>query len=133
LPARPPSTLLLAGLAGSMALTAVAGNSVTYALLLSLNGLFVAPTYAAISSDVTAAAPPRKRAEALSWQSGAMVLGTPLGTPAAGWVIDSWGWPAGLLMPAGIALVALVPRTASGISGPPRPIQLTSSPSAQSG
>jgi len=110
LPARPPSTVLLAGLAGSMAVTALAGNAATYALLLSLNGLFVAPTYAAISSEITAVVPPGQRAEVLGWQSGAMVLGTALGTPAAGWLIDRSGWAAGLLLAAAVGLLALVPR-----------------------
>ncbi len=117
LPTRPPSSLLLAGLSGSLALTALARNGVSYALLLSLNGLFVAPTYAAISSDVMAVASPGRQAEALSWQSGAMVLGTALGTPAAGGVIDNSGWPVGLMMAAGVGLAALVPRTALGMRG----------------
>ncbi|NJP43209.1 MFS transporter [Actinacidiphila epipremni] len=111
---RPSSAVLTAGLAVTLAATAAARGSGAYALLLGLNGLFVAPAYAAISADVTAAVPAGRAAEALSRQSGAMVLGGAFGTPAAGLVIDAWGWPAGLLLPAAVAALALLSRAATG-------------------
>jgi MFS family permease len=115
---RPGRTELLLGLAGTLAVTTLAQTVAVYALLLGLNGLFVAPTYAAISAELTASVLPRQRAEALAWQSGAMVLGGALGALAAGLVIDSWGWPAGLLMPATVALGTVLAQAGLHLGSP---------------
>ena len=108
LPARPGGAVLLMALAGTIALTAAASSPAAFALLLGLNGLFVAPTYAAISTELVAVAPRERHSEALGWQSGAMMLGGALGTPAAGLVIDRWSWGAGLLVPAAVAALLAV-------------------------
>jgi predicted MFS family arabinose efflux permease len=41
-----------------------------------------------------------------------MTLGVALGTPAAGLMIDRWGWQGGLLMPAAVALATVVAQAA---------------------
>lgn len=123
LPAPPPSGLLLVALSASLALVAVARDALSFALLLGLNGLFVAPTYAAISSDIAAGFAPNRQAEALSWQAGAMVLGTALGTPAVGWMIDTVGWPSGLLAAAGVGVVALATRAVLRPDDTRQPVQ----------
>jgi MFS family permease len=110
-----PAGALLAMLAGLTIPLAAANNAITLAVLLVLAGVFCAPTLTATVDSLSRAVPERVRGEALGWHGSALTAGGAIGAPLAGVVIDAWGWPAGFIGPACVALaiaLALVAVTA---------------------
>lgn len=109
-----PAGALLAMLAGLTIPLAAANNAITLAVLLVVAGVFCAPTLTATVDSLSRAVPERVRGEALGWHGSALTAGGAIGAPLAGVVIDVWGWPAGFIAPACLALaiaVALVAVT----------------------
>lgn len=135
----PSSHVLLALLAASTALVALAQGPVWFTLLLFVSGFFCAPTITATVDDLTRLVPARVRGEAMGWHGSALTLGGALGAPIVGSAIDHAGWPGGFaatgLAGLAVALVGLGVRagrrSASGrdlqagedLAGRPGPVE----------
>ena len=92
---RPPSAVLLALLAGSATMVALADSRLEFTVMLLLSGLFCAPTITATVDDLTRAVPARVRGEAMGWHGSALTVGGAMGAPVVGGAIDHGGWPLG--------------------------------------
>lgn len=110
----PSSHVLLALLAASTALVALAGSPLSFTVLLFVSGFFCAPTITATVDDLTRLVPARVRGEAMGWHGSALTLGGAVGAPLVGSAIDHGGWPAGFggagLAGLAVALVGLAVR-----------------------
>jgi len=106
----PSAALLLVGLAGTTALVALApdGSRLWFAVLLTISGLFCAPTITATVDDLSRVVPASVRGEAMGWHGSALTLGSAVGAPIIGLGLDHGGWAWGFAL-AGIAglLIAL--------------------------
>ena len=104
----PPATVLLALLAGSTALVALAEGRTSFTVLLFVSGLFCAPSITATVSDLTRLVPAHVRGEAMGWHGSALTLGSALGAPALGAAMDRGGWSWGFLAAGAAGLVIAV-------------------------
>jgi MFS family permease len=102
----PPAGVLLALLAGSTMLVAVAEGRLMFTVLLFVSGVFCAPTITATIDDLTRAVPVAVRGEAMGWHGSALTLGGAIGAPAVGAAIDHGGWQAGFELAGLIGLVS---------------------------
>ncbi|MDH2413465.1 MFS transporter [Nocardioides sp. CER19] len=106
----PSAAILLVGLAGTTALVAFApdGNRLWFAALLTISGLFCAPTITATVDDLSRNVPASVRGEAMGWHGSALTLGSAIGAPIIGLGLDhgGWSWGFGLAGLAGL-LIAL--------------------------
>jgi MFS family permease len=110
----PSAALLLVGLAGSTALVALAPDRerLWFAVLLTVSGLFCAPTITATVDDLSRVVPASVRGEAMGWHGAALTLGSAVGAPIIGLGLDHGGWAWGFGL-AGIAgLVIALPGLA---------------------
>lgn len=105
----PPTGVLLALLGGTTALVAIAPNMAWFTVLLFLSGLFCAPTITATVDDLSRLVPRAVRAESMGWHGAALTLGSAVGAPIVGQVMDSGGWAHGFLAGglAGLAIALL--------------------------
>ena len=110
----PAPLLLMLALAVLTLPVALVGNQ-WWALCLALfpSGMMCAPTLAGTGDEISRLAPPVVRGEAMGLQSSAITLGSGLGAPLVGLVVDrlgvGWGFVAsglGGLLIAGYAIVA---------------------------
>lgn len=101
----PPMAVMLVLLAVTTGLVAVSPGPLAYMLLLLVSGFFVAPTLTASSDDLTRLVPASVRGEVMGWQGSSITVGAALGAPVTGMVIDTMGWPFGLLLGGGLGLV----------------------------
>lgn len=93
---RPPSSsVLLVCLAAATAAVAIAPNKPLFIVLLTLSGLFCAPTITATVADLTRAVPAWARGEAMGWHGSALTLGGAAAAPIVGWLLDAGGWARG--------------------------------------
>ena len=102
----PPAGVLLAGLGASTALVAAAPNLLWFTVLLFLSGVFCAPTVTATVDDLSRAVPRAVRGEAMGWHGAALTLGSAVGAPLVGVVMDDAGWARGFLY-GGVAGLAI--------------------------
>lgn len=105
----PPTGVLLALLGATTALVAVSPNMTWFTVLLFLSGVFCAPTITATVDDLSRLVPRTVRSEAMGWHGAALTLGSAVGAPLVGRVMDAHGWAHGFLY-GGVAglLVALL-------------------------
>jgi predicted MFS family arabinose efflux permease len=109
--------------AGHLALAAAAGSAVALAVVLTLAGATIAPTYATIYAMIDHAAPAGTVTEAFAWLSTAVAVGASIGAASAGAVADAAG-PAAAFAVAGAAgtVAALVAALrARPLNAPARP------------
>jgi MFS family permease len=106
---RPPSasTLLLL-LAGTTALVAFAPNFGVFVALLTLTGVFCAPTITATVDGLSRMVPASIRGEVMGWHGSALTFGSAAGAPLIGIAIDHGGWDAGMGIAGGGALAVAV-------------------------
>jgi predicted MFS family arabinose efflux permease len=106
----PSAAVLLVGLAGTTALVALAPDRSRFwfAVLLTVSGLFCAPTITATVDDLSRGVPASVRGEAMGWHGSALTFGSALGAPIIGLGLDhgGWAWGFGLAGVAGL-LIAL--------------------------
>lgn len=105
-----PSTgVLLALLGGTTALVALAPNMAWFTVLLFLSGVFCAPTITATVDDLSRLVPRAVRNESMGWHGAALTLGSAVGAPIVGRVMDAGGWAHGFLVGglAGLAIALL--------------------------
>ena len=110
-------TFLLALLLG---LPLLAGSMTAMTALFFVAGFPVAPVVAAIYGQIGRVAAAGSVAEAFSWFGTAVSVGIAGGSVAGGWLIDSSGWRAAIVL--GIAVVAIgavVTTTLRGTLAPP--------------
>ena len=106
----PPAGFLLAGLGASTALVAVAPNLLWFTVLLFVSGIFCAPTITATVDDLSRAVPRSVRGEAMGLHGAALTLGSAIGAPMVGLVMDDAGWARGFLYGglAGLAIAVVM-------------------------
>jgi MFS family permease len=109
--------LLLAALAaGHLALAAATGSLLALAVVLTVAGATIAPTYAAVYQLVERVAPAGTVTESFAWLNTAVAIGAAVGAALAGSLADGAG-PAATFLLAGvagtIAVVVGAVRTAS--------------------
>lgn len=89
---------LLAGLALVTAPVAIATGVPGFAVLITVSGLFCAPTVTATVEHLSRVVPERFRGEMMGWHGSAMTAGSALGAPVAGIAIDHGGWRTGFVV-----------------------------------
>ena len=99
---------LLGGLALVSAPMALAGGTISLAVLSFVAGLLCAPTITATVDQVSRVVPAAARGEAMGWHGSFMTAGMAVGAPLAGFAIDHRGWSAGFLLVAGVGLLVAV-------------------------
>jgi len=108
----PPASWLLLGLGVSTALVAIAPNLVVFTVLLTISGVFCAPTITATVDHLSRAVPESVRGEAIGWHGSALTVGGAIAAPAIGAMLDAHGWGSGFLLGgvigAAVAVVALL-------------------------
>lgn len=109
---RPLSPLLLTALLGALTIpVGLAGGWGWLCLVLLPAGALCAPSMAATTDAVSRLAPPSARGEAMGLHGSSITMGTTIGAPLAGAVIDAttpaWGFVVSGLAGCGIALLAL--------------------------
>jgi len=97
-----PSQVLLLGLAVLTPPVGLATSPVALGVLLAVAGGLCAPVIVATTEAVSRLVPEESRGEAMGWHGSSMTIGTALGAPVAGAVIDAFGAWAGFL---GVGLV----------------------------
>jgi predicted MFS family arabinose efflux permease len=97
LPRHPPTGILLALLGATTALVALAPNMAWFTVLLFLSGVFCAPTITATVDDLSRLVPREVRNESMGWHGAALTLGSAVGAPIVGRVMDAGGWAHGFL------------------------------------
>jgi len=114
----PPAAALLAALAASTALVALAPDRGWFVVLLFVSGFFCAPTITATVDDLSRLVPAGVRGEAMGWHGSALTLGSAAGAPLVGVGIDHGGWAWGFALAGlgglAIALVGLAVRGRRG-------------------
>ncbi|GAA1945197.1 MFS transporter [Nocardioides panacihumi] len=110
----PSAAALLVGLAGTTALVALApdGNLFWFALLLTLSGVFCAPTITATVDDLSRSVPASVRGEAMGWHGSALTFGSAVGAPIIGLALDHGGWSWGFALAGLMGLVIALPGLA---------------------
>jgi sugar phosphate permease len=115
-------------LAVSTALVAVTPerNMVVFAVLVTISGLFCAPTITATVDDLSRCVPASVRGEAIGWHGSALTFGSALGAPLIGTGVDAGGWSWGFALAGAAGLIIAVPglvlvrrRPASGAGASP--------------
>lgn len=112
-----PPPLVLAGVLGlAVVPAAFAPMPVWLALAVFVSGLPCAPTLASINATLVRLAPEERRGEVMGWSGTMSTVGTALGAPLCGWVIDRTSPGAGFLtaglVGGGVAVVGLVVQRA---------------------
>jgi len=102
----PPAGVLLALLAASTALVAVADGQLAFVVLLTISGVFCAPTITATIDDLSRAVPAGVRGEAMGWHGSALTLGGAIGAPVVGAAIDHGGWQGGFELAGALGFVS---------------------------
>jgi len=108
---------VLAGVLGlAVVPAAFAPMPVWLALAVFVSGLPCAPTLASINATLVRLAPEERRGEVMGWSGTMSTVGTALGAPLCGWVIDRTSPGAGFLtaglVGGGVAVVGLVVQRA---------------------
>ncbi|MFT4286126.1 MFS transporter [Nocardioides sp.] len=110
----PSAAVLLAALAATTALVALAPDRGWFVVLLFVSGFFCAPTITATVDDLSRLVPAGVRGEAMGWHGSALTLGSAAGAPLIGVGIDHGGWAWGFALAGlgglAIALVGLAVR-----------------------
>ncbi|MFC7496863.1 MULTISPECIES: MFS transporter [unclassified Nocardioides] len=119
----PPAAVLLVGLAGSTTLVAFApdGNLLWFSVLLTISGLFCAPTITATVDDLSRVVPASVRGEAMGWHGSALTLGSAIGAPIIGLGLDHGGWAWGFALAGVAGLVIALPGLLISRRGRPVP------------
>lgn len=100
---------ILLGMCALAVPVGLAPNAWWLALFIIPTGLLGAPMIAATGTQVSRLVPEHRRGEAMGWFGSATTVGLGVGTPFAGWAIDTAGPWAGFAVPGAIgALVALI-------------------------
>ncbi|MFV0451897.1 MAG: MFS transporter [Propioniciclava sp.] len=103
-----PGTVSLTFLVGGLSVTTLLGAlGVTWwllAALMTVAGLFVAPTLSAASERLSHAVVEEYRGEAFGWQGTCSTIGNAMAPPLVGWTLDHLGWQEGFLVTGGAAL-----------------------------
>lgn len=81
------------------------GDTAAFAVVITVAGVFCAPTVTASVEQLARLVPERSRGEAMGWHGSAMTTGSALGAPVAGFAIDRGGWQWGFAV---VSLVGLV-------------------------
>lgn len=97
---------LLSLTAAGTLLPLLAGGTWTLAPLLLLSGVAIAPAIAVQLGLMSELAPDRSRTEAFTWASTANFLGIAAGSALAGWVVGAAGVRGGIVVSAGLAVLA---------------------------
>lgn len=107
----PSAALLLVGLAATTGLTALApdGNMVAFVVLVTISGLFCAPTITATVDDLSRSVPASVRGEAMGWHGSALTLGSAAGAPLIGLGLDHGGWVWGFGLAGAVGLLIALP------------------------
>ena len=104
----PPAGVLLALLAVSTMLVSVSHGQLMFVLLLTVSGVFCAPTITATIDDLSRAVPAGVRGEAMGWHGSALTLGGAIGAPVVGAAIDHGGWQGGFELAGAVGLASAV-------------------------
>lgn len=105
----PPASWLLLGLGISTALVAIAPNIAVFTVLLTISGIFCAPTITATVDHLSRAVPESVRGEAIGWHGSALTVGGAISAPIIGAMLDAHGWGSGFWLGGGLgAAVAVV-------------------------
>jgi MFS family permease len=99
-----PLTLVLV-LAVLTVPAALAGNPLWLAVAVVLAGVPCAPALSSITATLVRLVPEHRRGEVMGWSGSAMTVGSALGAPLCGLVIDRAGAPAGFLVAGGVGVV----------------------------
>nr|WP_272902507.1 MFS transporter [Brevibacterium daeguense] len=91
-------TVLLVLLAASTWLLFLGRDMVSFAIVMFLVGLTIAPTLIAASSVIKELAPPQRLTEALAWISTSLGFGVAIGSALSGIVIDAAGARAAVIV-----------------------------------
>jgi MFS family permease len=84
---------------------ALAGNPLWLAVAVVLAGVPCAPALSSINATLVRLVPEHRRGEVMGWSGSAMTVGSALGAPLCGLVIDRAGAPAGFLVAGGVGVV----------------------------
>jgi MFS family permease len=98
--------VLLAALAPSIALLALAGSLLTMLPLALLSGLVIAPLTAAENELLADVVPEGTLTEAYGWVSTSLVVGIASGNVLAGALVESAGWREAILAAAALSGIA---------------------------
>lgn len=104
---------LLGGLAATTAPVALAVGVPSFAVLITVSGIFCAPTITATVEQLSRAVPERFRGEMMGWHGSAMTAGSAVGAPVAGFAIDHGGWRTGFLV---VGVVGVLVALAGALS-----------------
>lgn len=104
----PPASWMLLGLGISTALVALAPNIAVFTILLTISGLFCAPTITATVDHLSRAVPESVRGEAIGWHGSALTVGGAIAAPIVGAMLDAHGWGSGFWLGGGIGAVVAV-------------------------
>jgi len=77
------------------------------AVVLFVSGLPCAPALAAVTSRLVELTPEHRRGEVLGWAGSALTVGSGIGAPSVGAVIDHWGPSWGFATSAGIGITVV--------------------------
>lgn len=104
----PPASWMLLGLGITTALVAVAPNIAIFTILLTLSGVFCAPTITATVDQLSRAVPESVRGEAIGWHGSALTVGGAIAAPIIGAMLDAHGWSSGFWLGGGIGAAVAV-------------------------
>lgn len=94
----PPASWLVLALGISTALVAVAPNIAVFTVLLTISGIFCAPSIVATVDELSRIVPENVRGEAIGWHGSALTVGGAISAPIVGAMIDGHGWASGFLL-----------------------------------
>ena len=115
LPRHPPTGILLALLGATTALVGLAPTMAWFTVLLFISGVFCAPTITATVDDLSRLVPREVRNESMGWHGAALTLGSAVGAPIVGRIMDAGGWAHGFLA-GGLAGLAIALVTLGAIA-----------------
>lgn len=104
----PPASWLLLGLGASTALVAVAPNLAIFTILLTISGVFCAPTITATVDALSRTVPDSVRGEAIGWHGSALTVGGAIAAPIIGATLDAHGWGSGFFLGGAIGSVIAI-------------------------
>jgi len=104
----PPVSWILVGLGVSTALVALAPNLAVFTVLLTISGLFCAPTVTATVDHLSRVVPESVRGEVIGWHGSALTVGGAIAAPIVGAMIDGHGWGSGFWLGGGIGTAIAV-------------------------